>query len=226
MRLLLVEDDEKLSDFIISGLKQSGFVVDHASDGIDGLHLAETEPYDLIILDIMLPNIDGLHIVKEIRQQKKTVPVIFLSAKRSTEERITGLETGGDDYLTKPFSFSELLARIEALLRRTRREGAVDDGTLTLGDLYIDRMGREVFRSGIPIDLQPKEFALLLLMAQNPGKVISKTVIMEKLWDLNFDPQTNVVDVLVCRLRNKLDKPFAFKMVHTMRGVGYVLKSA
>lgn len=226
MRLLLVEDDEKLSDFIIFGLKQSGFVVDHASDGIDGLHLAETEPYDLIILDIMLPNIDGLHIVKEIRQQKKTVPVIFLSAKRSTEERITGLETGGDDYLTKPFSFSELLARIEALLRRTRREGAVDDGTLTLGDLYIDRMGREVFRSGIPIDLQPKEFALLLLMAQNPGKVISKTVIMEKLWDLNFDPQTNVVDVLVCRLRNKLDKPFAFKMVHTMRGVGYVLKSA
>ena len=224
MRLLFVEDDEKLAQFVVTGLKQSGFTVDHASNGVDGLHQAMTESYDMMVLDIMLPGVDGLQIVEEIRKHEIDTPVIFLSAKRSTDDRIKGLYSGADDYLTKPFSYLELLARIETLLRRTTG-GKIEPTTLSMGDLSMDLLAREVKRGDTVIDLQPKEFALLRLLVQNPGRVVSKTVIMEKLWDYNFDPQTNVVDVLVCRLRNKIDKPFTSKMIHTLRGIGYVLKT-
>ncbi|MCP4114695.1 MAG: response regulator transcription factor [Desulfobacteraceae bacterium] len=223
MKLLFVEDDEKLSKFVITGLKQSGFTVDHASDGVDGLHLAMTESYDMVVLDIMLPGMDGLRIVEQMRKHDIDTPVIFLSAKRSTEDRIKGLYSGADDYLTKPFSYLELLARIQTLLRRTKG-GKIEPTTITVGDLSIDLLARKVKRGDTTIDLQPKEFGLLQLLARNPDRVVSKTVIMEKLWDYNFDPQTNVVDVLVCRLRNKIDKPFESKMLHTLRGIGYVLK--
>lgn len=220
--MLLVEDDIKISDFVITGLKQAGYAVDHAPDGIDGMHLATTERYDIIVLDIMLPGIDGLTIIEKMRKSDIKVPVIVLSARRSTDDRVKGLYTGADDYLTKPFSFSELLARIQALLRRSG--GETEPTSLTVGELSIDLLSREVTRDGGVIDLQPKEFALLHFLAQNAGRVISKTAILERLWDYNFDPQTNVVDVLVCRLRNKVDRSFDRKMIQTLRGIGYVLK--
>ena len=224
MKLLLVEDDKTISDFILSGLKQAGYTTDHAVDGIDGMHLALTETYDLMILDIMLPGVDGLTIIEKIRKTRINTPVIVLSAKRSIDDRIKGLHTGADDYLTKPFSFSELLARIQALLRRA--SGIIEPTSITVGDLTINLLSREVKRDDEIIELQPKEFALLKYLAQNSGTVLSKTAILERLWDYNFDPQTNVVDVLVCRLRNKIDKSFETKMIQTLRGIGYVLKDS
>jgi len=222
MRLLLIEDDEKIASFITKGLRQAGFAVDHALDGETGLDLALTEPYDAAIIDIMLPGLDGLTLIERMRAEGKDTPVIILSAKRSVDDRVKGLQKGGDDYLTKPFSFSELLARIQALIRRSTRTS--QPSVLTVGDLSMDLYKREVSRAGRKIDLQPREFSLLEYLMRNRGRVVSKTMILEHVWDYSFDPQTNVVDVLVCRLRNKIDRGFPSKLIHTIRGVGYVLK--
>jgi heavy metal response regulator len=224
MRLLLVEDDKKLSTFTMKGLRQAGFAVDHSNNGNDGLHLALTESYDAAIMDIMLPGIDGLAIIEEIRRKGIQTPVIILSAKRSVDDRIKGLQTGGDDYLVKPFSFSELLARVQALIRRA--SATTEPTRMTVGDISLDLLTRRVERNGKGLNLQPKEFALLEYLMRNEGQVLSKTILMEHIWDYNFDPQTNVVDVLVCRLRAKLDRDFDKKMLHTIRGVGYVLKES
>ena len=223
MRILVVEDDPKIAAFITMGLRQAGFAVDQADNGEKGLQLALSEPYDLAILDIMLPGRDGLSLLDELRRQRFNTPVIILSAKRSVEDRVRGLEAGGDDYLTKPFSFSELLARVQALIRRA--SGAVDATTLTMADLAMDLRRREVLRAGKKIELQPREFSLLEYLIRNRGQVVSKATILEHIWDYNFDPQTNVVDVLVCRLRNKIDREFEPKLIHTIRGVGYVLRN-
>jgi two-component system, OmpR family, response regulator len=222
MRLLLVEDDLQIASFIMKGLKQAGFVIDHAIDGEDGLHMALYEPYDAAIIDIMLPKLDGLTLIEELRRKKVATPVIILSAKRSIDDRIKGLQTGSDDYLTKPFSFSELLARLQALIRRATR--ATEPTRLSVGDLSIELLKHEIIRAGKKIDLQPREFSLLEYLMRNTGRVVSKTMILEHVWDYDFDPQTDVVDVLVCRLRSKIDRDFDEKMIHTIRGVGYVLE--
>ena len=224
MRILLVEDDLNIASFILKGLKEAGFAMDHAANGEDGLHLVLNEPYDAAIIDIMLPKLDGLTLIEELRRKKINTPVIILSAKRSVDDRIKGLQTGGDDYLTKPFSFSELLARLEALIRRATR--TTEPNRLHVGDLSMDLLTREIERAGKKIDLQPREFALLEYLMRSAGRVVSKTMILEHVWDYNFDPQTNVVDVLVCRLRDKVDRDFMEKMIHTIRGVGYVLKAS
>ncbi|RLC25617.1 MAG: DNA-binding response regulator [Deltaproteobacteria bacterium] len=222
MRLLIVEDDISIASFIIAGLKQVGFAVDHAANGVDGLHMAITEPYDVMIIDIMLPELDGLSIVEKVRNTGISTPVLILSAKRSVDDRVRGIQRGGDDYLTKPFAFSELLARIQALIRRST--GFVESGSLTIDSLSIDLLKRKVVRAGKKIELQPREFSLLEYLARNANRVVSKTMILEHIWNFHFDPQTNVVDVLVCRLRSKIDKDFNKKMIQTVRGVGYVLK--
>ena len=222
MRILLVEDDEKIASFIVGGLRQSGFAVDHAANGLDGLHLATSEPYAVAVIDVMLPGLDGFKVIEELRRRKVNTPIIILSAKRSVEDRVRGLETGSDDYLSKPFSFSELLARVQALIRRS---SSVSEPTrLTVGELSMNLLTREVHRGETAVQLQPREFSLLEYFMRNPGKVLSKTMIMEHVWDYHFDPQTNLVDVLVCRLRNKIDRDWDKKMLHTLRGVGYVLK--
>ena len=222
MRVLLVEDDERASDFVIKGLKQAGFSVDHGRDGEEGLHLALTSDYDVGIIDIMLPVKDGLELVEELRRQQKTMPVIILSAKGSVSDRVRGLEVGADDYLPKPFVFTELLARVQALIRRAT--GSTEPTELTVGDLKVNLMTREVVRDETKVDLQPKEFALLEYLMRNAGRVVSKTMIMEHVWDYNFDPQTNVVESRICRLRDKIDRQNASKLIQTIRGVGYVLK--
>jgi two-component system OmpR family response regulator len=222
MRVLLVEDDLKIASFIIKGLKEAGFAVDHACDGEDGLHLALTEPYDSAIIDIMLPKIDGLTLIEELRRQKKNTPILILSAKRSVDDRVKGLQTGGDDYLTKPFAFSELLARVRALIRRA--SGATEPTSLSYSDLSLNLLSRTVFRKEEKIDLQPLEFSLLEYLMRNAGNVVTKTMIMEHVWDYNFDPQSNVVEVRICKLREKIDKDFSTNLIHTIRGVGYVLK--
>lgn len=222
MRILIVEDDKKIASLIVKGFRQAGFAVDHAIDGEDGLHLALTEPYDASIIDIMLPKLDGLRLIDEMRHQKINTPVIILSAKRSVDDRVKGLQTGSDDYLTKPFAFSELLARVQSLIRRA--SAAALPTRLVVGDLHLDLLTREVCRGDQKIELQPREFTLLEYLMRNAGRVVSKTMIMEHVWEYNFDPQTNVVDVLVCRLRNKMEGDIEKKMIHTIRGVGYVLK--
>jgi two-component system OmpR family response regulator len=222
MRILLVEDDLKIASFIVKGLKAAGFAVDHATDGEDGLHMALTEPYDTAIIDVMLPKLDGLALINNMRKEKINTPVIILSAKGSIDDRVKGLQIGSDDYLTKPFAFSELLARVQALIRRA--SGASEPTRLVAGDLSMDLLTREVTRSGKSVELQPLEFALLEYLMRNVGKVVSKTMIMEHVWDYNFDPQTNVVEARICRLRDKIDKGFPEKLIQTVRGVGYVLK--
>jgi two-component system OmpR family response regulator len=224
MRVLVVEDDPKIAAFIIKGLEQAGFAVDHAADGEDGLHLALNEAYDAAIIDLMLPKLDGLSLIEELRRQQRDTPVIILSARRSVADRVKGLQTGGDDYLVKPFSFAELLARVQALIRRG--SGTAHSTRLATGDLVMDLLSREVTRRGEKIDLQPREFALLEYLMRQTGRAVSKTMILEHVWDYSFDPQTNVVDVLVCRLRNKVDRDFKPKLIHTIRGVGYVLKAS
>ncbi len=223
MRILIIEDDRKIAAFIHKGLKEAGFAVDHAADGVDGLFMAQTNPYDAIIIDLMLPGLDGLSIIERLRRKKIQTPVIILSARRSVDDRVKGLQAGGDDYLTKPFSFSELLARVQALIRRATQAG--DPSALRVGDLKMDLLTREVFRGEVPIALPSREFALLEYLMRNAGRIISKTAILEHVYDYSFDPQTNVIDVLVCRLRNKVDKDFESKMIHTVRGMGYVLKT-
>lgn len=223
MRLLLIEDDLKIVAFISKGFKEAGFVVEHAGDGKTGLQMALLSSYDVAVVDIMLPGLDGLSIIDELRQRRNKLPVIILSAKRSLDERIEGLQAGGDDYLTKPFAFTELLARVQALIRRA---SAIPEPTgITVGDLAIDLLRRTVMRGGKKIDLQPREFALLEYLARNAGRVVSKTMIMERVWDYNFDPQTNIVESRICRLRDKVDKGFDAPLIHTVRGAGYVLKA-
>ena len=222
MRILLIEDDLKLASFILKGFKEAGFAVDHCTDGEDGLHMALSEPYDAAIVDIMLPKLDGFSLIDELRRRKKTTPVIILSAKRSVEDRIKGLQTGSDDYLVKPFSFAELLARVQALIRRA--SGAAEPSSLVVGDLSMDLLTRKVIMGGKKIDLPPLEFSLLEYLMRNAGNVVSKTMIMEHVWDYNFDPQTNVVEVRICKLRDKIDNDFDNKMIHTVYGAGYVLE--
>ena len=222
MRVLLIEDDEKMASFVRKGLKEEGFTVAHEADGESGLLLALTEGFDAAIVDVMLPGIDGLAIIDEIRRQRKRLPVLILSARRSVEERVRGLRAGGDDYLTKPFAFSELVARLQALIRRAHEETSAP--VLEVGTLRIDLERRAVSRDGQRIELPPREFALLVYLARNSGRVVSKTMIMEQVWDYNFDPQTNVVESRMCRLRDKLDRGFDHPLLHTVRGVGYVLR--
>ncbi|MBR9982511.1 MAG: response regulator transcription factor [Desulfatitalea sp.] len=222
MRLLLVEDDIKIAAFVIKGLKAAGFAVDHATDGLRGLDLALGEPYDVLIVDLMLPKLDGLSVIERLRRARIKTPVMILSAKDSVDDRVKGLETGSDDYLPKPFAFAELLARVQALMRRAA--GTAESNRLIVGDLTLDLVTREVTRDGRRIDLQPLEYALLAYLMRNTGKVVSKTMIMEHVWHYNFDPQTNVVEARICRLRDKIDRGFADKLLHTVRGVGYVLR--
>jgi DNA-binding response OmpR family regulator len=222
VRVLVVEDDEKIASFVTTGLRQAGFAVDRADDGEQGLALALLAHYDVAVVDLMLPRLDGLELIERVRRGRVTTPVIILSARRSIDDRVRGLQTGGDDYLTKPFAFAELLARVQALLRRVT--GAVEPTRLTVGDLTLDLLTREVSREGRRLDLQPREFSLLEYLMRNAGRPVSKTMILERVWDYRFDPQTNVVDVLVSRLRTKVDREFSAKLLHTIRGVGYVLK--
>ncbi len=223
MRCLLVEDDERIALFIIKGLKQAGFVVEHVPDGDTGLLLALNESFDVAVIDIMLPGLDGLTLIEQLRKKKNAMPVIILSARGTVEDRVRGLQQGGDDYMTKPFSFTELLARIQALLRRTTSQAA-EPTTLQVSDLTLDLLKRKVFRAGREIELQSLEFSLLEYLMRNAGRVLSKTMIMEHVWDYNFDPQTNVVEARICRLRDKIDRTYDKKLIHTLRGVGYVLE--
>jgi two-component system OmpR family response regulator len=222
MRILLVEDDAKIASFIQKGLKSSGYAVDHAANGNEGLDMALSVSYDTLIVDIMLPGLDGLALIEELRREKINTPVIILSARDSIDDRVKGLQTGGDDYLTKPFAFSELLARVQALIRRAT--GAAEPTRLQTGDLSMNLITREVDRAGRKIDLQPLEFSLLEYLMRNAGRVVSKTMIMEHVWDYHFDPQTNVVEARISRLRDKVERDFDSKLIHTVRGVGYVLK--
>jgi two-component system OmpR family response regulator len=223
VRLLLIEDDRKIASFIIKGFKAAGFAVDHAADGIQGLDLALYEPYDTVIVDIMLPEKNGLEVIEAMRRAKVITPVIILSAKDSIEDRVKGLQMGGDDYLTKPFAFSELMARVQAMIRR--QSNSAEPTRLVAGALSMDLLTRKVRRGAQEIELQPREYALLEYLLRNRDKVVSKTMIMEHVWDYNFDPQTNVVEARICRLRDKVDKDFSEKMIQTVRGVGYVLKT-
>ena len=224
MRLLVVEDDRKLAAYVVKGLQEAGFAVDHCADGEEGLVMVTGNEYDAAIIDVMLPSLNGLAIVQELRKQRSNVPVLILSAKASVDDRVKGLQTGGDDYLPKPFAFTELLARVQALVRRGSR--ATEPTTLQVGDLTLDLLSRKVTRAGTKIELQAREFALLEYLMRNAGRVVTKTMILSHVWDYSFDPQTNVVDVLVCRVRNKVDKDFEPKMIRTMRGMGYVLEAA
>jgi len=223
VRILVVEDDPTIADFVAKGLRENGFAVDVAGDGEQGLDAARTAAYDAAIVDVMLPRRDGLALIDALRGRGIRTPVLILSARRSVDDRVRGLQAGGDDYLTKPFAFAELLARVQALIRRAT--GASEPTRLAYADLSMDLLSRKVARGGQPLDLRPREFALLEYLLRNPGKVLSKTMILSHVWGYNFDPNTNVVDVLVSRLRDRIDRPFAHKLLHTVRGVGYVLKA-
>jgi two-component system OmpR family response regulator len=222
MRLLIVEDDATIADFVAKGLTEAGFAVDIAADGARGLELAVSGAYDVAILDVMLPQIDGLTLIDRMRARGVRTPVLILSARRTVDDRVQGLQAGGDDYLTKPFAFAELLARVQALVRRST--GATEPTRLTVADLTLDLLARRAQRAGRALDLRPREFALLEYHMRNPGRVLSKTMILSHVWGYNFNPGTNVVDVLVSRLREKIDKDFEPKLLHTVRGVGYVLE--
>jgi len=220
MRILVVEDEVKTAAYLRKGLAESGFVVDVARSGTDGAHLAATQDYDLILLDVMLPGTDGWSILQSLRREKQT-PVLFLTAKGTVDDRVKGLELGADDYLVKPFAFSELLARVRSILRRgTPRQSDV----LRVADLEVDLPRHKVTRGNERIDLTAKEFTLLLFLMRRSGEVLSRTLIAEQVWDMNFDSDTNVVDVAVRRLRAKVDDPFKLKLIHNVRGVGYVLE--
>ena len=223
MKILLIEDDHVIAQFIQKGMKEAGFLVDHEDNGQSGLGAALTDMYDLAIIDLMLPQLDGLCVIDRLREAKINIPIIILSAKRSVDDRVYGLQHGGDDYLTKPFSFSELLARVEALLRRANN--IVEPTSLTIHDLSLDLLARTVDRAGKKINLQPKEFALLEYLIRNAGRVVSKTMIMERVWNYDFDPGTNVVEARISKLREKIDRGFDMPLIHTIRGLGYMMKS-
>ena len=222
MRVLLVEDDAGIAGFVKSGLEENGFSVDWAREGESGLDLGLSRPYDCAVVDLMLPGLDGSSVIAQWRQEWVAVPILILSARRSVADRVAGLRGGSDDYLTKPFAFAELLARIQALIRR--RAGAAEPARLTVGPLALDLGSREVTRDGRRLDLQPREFALLEFLMRNAGRVVSKTMILEHVWEMTFEPQANVVEARISRLRDKLDRPFEAKMIRTLRGVGYVLE--
>jgi len=221
MRILVVEDEQKTAAYLKKGLSESGFVVDVASSGDDGLHYALTMQYDLIILDVMLPEVDGWTILSQLRSQSNMTPVLFLTARDKVQDRVKGLELGADDYLVKPFAFSELLARIRVIIRRGPQK---KQEVLTIADLELDLLAHKVTRAGAVIELTQKEFMLLSLLLQRSGQVLSRTLIAEQIWDINFDSDTNVVDVAIRRLRTKMDDPYEKKLIHTVRGVGYVLE--
>ena len=222
MRILVVEDDKKIASFVVNGLKQSGYAVDQAADGEEGLLKAQTVAYDAAVVDLMLPKLDGLSLIRQLRAGGSRIPVLILSAKASVDDRVRGLQAGGDDYLTKPFAFSELAARLQALIRRATQ--SPEPTRLVVGDLSLDLLTRRVERAGESIELQPREFALLEYLMRQANRPVTKTMILEHIFDYSFDPQTNVVDVLVHRLRSKVDRDRA--MIHTLRGVGYVLRPA
>lgn len=223
MHILVLEDDEKISQFVARGLREAGYAVDRFDRAEDALPQLAEGSYDAAVIDIMLPGMDGLELIEQVRGRGVSTPILVLSAKRSVEDRVSGFTRGGDDYLTKPFSFSELLVRIQALIRRSSQSTA--STSLSVGGVEMDLLGRRVTRGGVEIELQPREFSLLEYFLRNPDRVLSKTMIMEHVWDYDFDPQTNVVDVLVSRLRSKIDKDFDVKLIHTVRGVGYVFKA-
>ena len=223
MRILVIEDDTKLAGYLKKGLSQSGYIVDMAHDGIDGRHLAMEGEYDLVVLDVMLPGVDGFGVLSALRKSKH-MPVLMLTARDKVEDRVRGLRDGADDYLVKPFSFSELLARVEALLRRGGPKAQPIAAALQLGDLELDLARRKAHRAGQRLDLTAKEFSLLALLLGRQGEVLSRTVLAEQVWDVNFDSETNVIEVAIRRLRAKLDAPFADKLLHTVRGMGYVLE--
>ena len=221
MKLLLVEDDPIIADFVARGLREAGFAVDVAGDGSRGLTLALESRPDVAIVDLMLPGIDGLELIETLRKKGVNTPVLILSARHTVDDRVRGLQAGGDDYLTKPFAFPELLARVHALVRRAT--ATVEPTRLEVADLQMDLLSRKVSRQGKEIELRPREFALLEYLMRNAGRVVSKTMILSRVWDYSFDPRTNVVDVLVHRLREKIDRDFEPKLLHTRRGIGYVL---
>ena len=222
MKILLIEDDIKIAEFIKKGLKASGFIVDHVKTGDTGLEMALFQIYDTLIVDIMLPKLNGMALVKKVRENKINTPIIILSARDGIDDRVKGLDAGADDYLTKPFAFSELLARIQALIRRAG--GIVEPAKLFCEDLFLDIQKREVIRAGRRIELQPMEFSLLEYLLRSKERVVSKVMIMEHVWNYNFDPMTNVVEARICKLRDKIDKGFKNKLIHTIRGAGYVLR--
>jgi two-component system, OmpR family, response regulator len=223
MRLLIVEDDQKIAVFVEKGLRQEGHAVDWVRTGDEGLAaLTDGTPYDAAIVDVMLPGLDGLQLIRAVRRKRVGTPIIVLSARDAVVDRVAGLDAGADDYLTKPFSFAELVARLNALARRAG--GGSGETRLSYGGLTLDLLTRQVTRDGAPVSLQAKELALLEHLLRNPERVLSKTMILQHLWDYSFDPQTNVVDVLVCRLRNKIDRGYSTKLIQTLRGVGYVLR--
>ena len=220
MKILIVEDEAKTASYLHRGLTEQGHVVDVVHDGVDGRHAALELPYDVIVLDAMLPGVDGFTVLRDVRRQKQT-PILMLTARDGVEDRVRGLQDGADDYLVKPFSFLELSARLHALSRRTRPQ---ESTVIELGDMTLDQIGRKVHRQGMRIDLTAKEFALLAVLARRPGQVLTRTQLAELVWDMNFDSGTNVVEVAIKRLRAKLDGPFAIKLLHTVRGMGYVLE--
>jgi two-component system OmpR family response regulator len=223
MRILVVEDDSKIASFVVNGLKENGYAVDWARDGEAGLDLITSVTYDVAVLDLMLPKVNGLELLGALRKKKLLTPVLILSAKATVDDRIKGLQAGGDDYLTKPFVFSELLARVQALVRRATH--VAEPSSLSYADLTLDLLTHDVHRSGQKIDLKSKEFALLEIFLRSAARPITKTMILENIWDESYEPQTNVVDVLVHRLRAKIDKDFPVKLIQTLRGIGYVLKA-
>jgi two-component system OmpR family response regulator len=222
MRALLVEDDAVIADFVAGGLREAGFAVDVAADGERGLELALGGGFDVAVVDVMLPKLDGIGLIEGLRRRGRSTPVLILSARRSVDDRVRGLQAGGDDYLIKPFAFAELLARVQALVRRSA--GTSEPTRLTAGGLSMDLLSRQVTRDGTPLELRPREFALLEYLMRNPGRVLSKTMILSRVWGYSFDPGTNVVDVLVSRLREKVDRDFERKLIQTVRGAGYVLR--
>ncbi|MFT3870450.1 MAG: response regulator transcription factor [Nibricoccus sp.] len=223
MRALIVDDDAKISSFVAKGLREAGFAVDVVANGPDALALARTTPFDVAVVDVMIPGFDGLQLIEKLRAAKLQFPVLILSARRSVDDRVAGLRRGGDDYLTKPFSFTELLARVQVLIRRSTAQPEAT--RLTYADVEMDLLARRATRAGETLALQPREFVLLEYLIRNAGRVVSKTAVLEHVYDYGFDPQTNVVDVLVCRLRSKLDRNAAVKLLHTERGYGYVLRN-
>ena len=220
MRILLIEDDQSVADFIVRGFREAGHTIDHSDNGKDGLFLATTESYDAMIVDRMLPGVDGLAITRTLRASDNNTPVLILSALGQVDDRVKGLQAGGDDYLVKPFAFSELEARIEALARRSQGKAAAET-TLTIADLEMDLLARTVNRGGTTIELQPRDFQLLEFLMRHAGQVVTRTMLLENVWDYHFDPQTNVIDVHISRLRAKIDKGFDFPLIHTIRGAGY-----
>ncbi|MEQ9144397.1 MAG: response regulator transcription factor [Parvibaculaceae bacterium] len=224
MRVLVIEDDLEAAAYLVKGLRESGHTVDHAADGDEGLTLALSAPYDVMIVDRMLPKRDGLSLVAAIREEGNATPVLFLSALGEVDDRIKGLKAGGDDYLTKPYAFAELLARIEVLVRRSNPDQVKTK--LQVGDLEVDLLSRKVTRSGTEIELQPREFRLLEYLMKNADRVVTRTMLLENVWEYHFDPQTNVIDVHISRLRSKIDKNFDEPLLHTIRGAGYSLRAA